>query len=77
MTVDFNDTGDLASFIAPFYVTFPVLLDPTSVVGKAYQINDLPVSVFIAANGTVIDVFHGQLSQATIQQELQRMTAAG
>jgi peroxiredoxin len=73
VTVDFNDSGDVGAFVAPFALQFPVLLDPTSVIGKAYGINDLPVTVFIAANGKVTGIFHGQLSQPTLDEELQGM----
>jgi thiol-disulfide isomerase/thioredoxin len=70
VTVDFNDGGDARAFLAPFALSFPALLDPSSRVGHAYLVTDLPVSFFVGRDGRVAGVFHGQLSQDTLSAAL-------
>ncbi len=70
VTVDFNDGGDARAFLAPYGVTFPALLDPSSRVGHAYLVDALPVTFFIGRDGRVARVFHGQLSDPTLSESL-------
>jgi peroxiredoxin len=70
VTVDGSDGGDARSFLAPFGITFPALLDPSSSVGHAYLVSDLPTSFFIGRDGRVRSVFHGQLGEATLAESL-------
>lgn len=70
VTVDFNDGGDARGFLRSNGVQFPALLDPSSSVGHAYLVTDLPVTYFIGRDGRVARVFHGQLSDATLSDAL-------
>lgn len=70
VTVDFNDGGDARGFLRPYGIGFPALLDPSSKVGHAYLLSGLPVTFFIARDGRVGHVFHGQLSDATLAESL-------
>jgi peroxiredoxin len=70
VTVDFNDTGDPRAFLAPYGLGFPAMLDPSSQVGHAYLVTDLPVTFFIGRDGRVARVFHGQLSDASLGESL-------
>jgi len=71
VTVDFNDGGDARAFLRSYGVTFPALLDPSSDVGHAYLVADLPVTFFVGRDGRVASVFHGQLSDQTLDGALQ------
>jgi len=70
VTVDFNDGGDARSFLAPYGIGFPALLDASSQVGHAYLVSALPVTFFIGRDGRVAKVFHGQLSDPTLAGSL-------
>jgi thiol-disulfide isomerase/thioredoxin len=70
VTVDFNDGGDARAFLRANGVDFPALLDPSSSVGHAYLVSDLPVTFFVGRDGRVARVFHGQLSDATLSDAL-------
>jgi peroxiredoxin len=70
VTVDFNDGGDARAFLRSNGVSFPALLDPSSAVGHAYLVSDLPVSFFVGRDGRIASVFHGQLSDATLAEQL-------
>ena len=70
VTVDFNDGGDARGFLRSYGVSLPALLDPSSTVGHAYLVSDLPVSFFVGRDGRVASVFHGQLSDTTLSDAL-------
>ncbi len=70
VTVDFNDSGDASGFLKRYGVTFPALLDPSSDVGHAYLVSDLPTTFFVGRDGRVASVFHGQLSDHTLGEAL-------
>lgn len=71
VSVDFNDGGDARAFLRSYGVTFPALLDPSSDVGHAYLVSDLPVTFFVGRDGRLASVFHGQLSEQTLGASLQ------
>jgi len=71
VTVDYNDGGDARAFLRSYGVSFPALLDPDSAIGHAYLVSDLPVTFFVGRDGRLAEVFHGQLSQQTLDAELQ------
>jgi peroxiredoxin len=70
VTVDFNDGGDARAFLRSSGVSFPALLDPSSTVGRAYLVSDLPVTFFVGRDGRVASVFQGQLSDTTLSEAL-------
>lgn len=70
VTVDYSDTGDARAFLRSSGVTFPALLDPSSAVGHAYLVSDLPVTFFVGRDGRLVQAFHGQLSDATLSAAL-------
>jgi len=60
--VDMQDNRDLAAqLLAGAGVTYPAGYDPNRVVSEPWQVDGLPVTVFIAPDGTVVDYHRGQL----------------
>jgi len=68
--VGWHEGGDARAFLRELGVTYPALLDPSSRIGDAYGVTDLPESVWIGRDGRVALVFRGQLSTETIADEL-------
>ena len=44
---------DIEKFIAPFGLTYPILLDPGSKIARAWGVTGLPMTVFIGRDGRV------------------------
>lgn len=68
--VNFKDfKGDSADFVKRLGVTFPALVEnsATNPVGKAYDVNALPDTVFIDANGIVRQRLYGQVTRDDIE----------
>jgi peroxiredoxin len=72
-----NTTTDqpdrVAEFIKEFGITFPIVLDETGEVGKAYQIFGLPTSVFIDKDGIIVETFTGPINKAYIEAKISDM----
>jgi len=75
IAVNFEDVGDARAMLRDAGVTFPALLDRDSDIGQAYDVVDLPESVFLRRDGAVADVFHGQLSELTLGREITPLLA--
>lgn len=66
-----NDTpNQVPAFVAEFGVTFPIALDETGEVSRAYQVMGLPTSVFIDRDGIVSEVRLGAINKAYIETRL-------
>jgi cytochrome c biogenesis protein CcmG, thiol:disulfide interchange protein DsbE len=71
--VDADDTRRSATaFLAKEGVTYPSLFmpDPVAKIVKAYGLNDIPITVFISAAGTMRGSYAGRLDQSTLQAAL-------
>jgi cytochrome c biogenesis protein CcmG/thiol:disulfide interchange protein DsbE len=65
--VDIQDNRDLAAqLLSDSHVGFPSGYDPTLAVGGPWGITGLPVTVFIAAGGSIVDYHRGQLDRSAI-----------
>jgi len=66
--------GDTVEAAEAFFVekglTFPLLLDPESVVSEAYQVRLLPTSILIDSDGIVRGRYTGAISAALLNSEL-------
>jgi peroxiredoxin len=60
-------------FIDRHQLTFPVVIDKGGEVQAAYGIDPLPITFLIDKNGRVIDKFTGSLTEANIQQFMDRI----
>lgn len=69
-----NDTPtQVPAFVAEFGVTFPIALDETGEVSRAYQITGLPTSVFIDRDGIASEVRLGAINKAYIEAILSKL----
>jgi cytochrome c biogenesis protein CcmG/thiol:disulfide interchange protein DsbE len=63
-----------ASQVKPFldarHITYPVLLDQTGAVATSYDVNALPVSVFVAPDGRITAYYPGSLLNTASMKHL-------
>ena len=69
---------DTASAVMPFAqehgLTFPILLDESAIVGRAYQLRSLPSSFFITREGIVNEVvIGGPMSEALLRTRVEEI----
>ena len=70
------ESGDGVGFYHRFGLTFPAVHDPGQPgrIGSVYQVtNALPASVFIDKSGNVDRIYRGEITVATIENELKRI----
>ena len=70
------ENGDGVAFYHRFGLTFPAVHDPGQPgrIGAVYHVtNALPASVFIDKTGNVDRAFAGEITSATIEEELKRI----
>jgi len=60
-------------FVQQFGVEFPILLDRQSQITKLYRIGPIPTTFFISPEGTVKEIFIGQLNEATIASKVEKI----
>lgn len=65
-----DQLSEVPKFVEEMGVTFPIVLDKTGDVARAYQIFGLPTSVFINSEGEVVEVFTGPIDKAYIESKL-------
>jgi cytochrome c biogenesis protein CcmG/thiol:disulfide interchange protein DsbE len=58
-------------------VTFPAGYDHDGSVGAKWDVDGLPITVFIAADGRIVDYHRGQLHQGQLDALVARLEAAG
>lgn len=63
---------DIAPFTESYNLTFPILLDETSDVSRAYQVRSLPSSYFINRQGIISEVvIGGPMSEALLRTRIE------
>jgi peroxiredoxin len=70
------ENGDGVAFYHRFGLTFPAVYDPGQPgrIGSVYHVtNALPASVFIDKSGNVDHIYSGEITAATIENELKRI----
>jgi cytochrome c biogenesis protein CcmG, thiol:disulfide interchange protein DsbE len=70
----FQDTqANIAPFIEEYGLTFPILLDTTSQVTRAYRVRSLPSSYFINRQGIITEVvIGGPMSEALLRTRIEQ-----
>jgi len=72
--VDMQDNRDLAAqLLADGGATYAAGYDPNRKVTDPWRVNGLPVTVFIAADGTVVDYHRGQLGVVDLTRRVDRL----
>jgi peroxiredoxin len=63
---------DIAPFVQQYSLTFPILLDETGEVSRAYQVRSLPSSYFINRQGIITEVvIGGPMSEALLRTRIE------
>lgn len=69
-----DDPSAISQFVQEYGLTFPVLLDKTGEVSRAYQLRSLPSSYFINRDGTIHEVvIGGPMSTALLRTRIQEI----
>lgn len=69
-----DDPFAVVPFAEEYNLTFPILLDETGEVGKAYQIHSLPSSYFINRYGIITEVvIGGPMSEALLRTRIEEI----
>lgn len=67
-----DDPFAIAPFVAEYSLTFPILLDETGEVSRAYQLRSLPSSYFIRRDGIINEVvIGGPMSEALLRTRIE------
>lgn len=67
-----DDPKEIAPFVKDHKLTFPILLDETSDVSRAYQVRSLPSSYFIDRQGIITEVvIGGPMSEALLRTRIE------
>ncbi|MBI2333385.1 MAG: TlpA family protein disulfide reductase [Chloroflexi bacterium] len=67
-----DDPTEIAPFVDDHGLTFPILLDETSDVSRAYQVRSLPSSYFINRQGIITEVvIGGPMSEALLRTRIE------
>ena len=65
---------NIAPFVKEFSLTFPILLDETGEIGRAYQLRSLPSSYFIDRNGIISEVvIGGPMAEALLRTRVEKI----
>lgn len=71
-----ENTQTVADFVADLGLTFPVVFDQDGRVSDvAYQVRGIPTTIFVDANGVVVERHVGPLDDATIEAYLEPLLA--
>jgi len=68
-----ESAGEVVDFGRSFGLTYPLLVDESSSVSNLYAVQNLPTTVFIDRNGVVQEVFLGILSQAVLEERINKL----
>ena len=62
--VNAGDAPEIAqAFVSENHLTFPIVLDSTSDVARAYQVRGIPTSVFINSDGQIVNRHSGVFTE--------------
>jgi len=69
-----DNPSNIAPFVDEYNLSFPILLDRSNIVGKAYQLNSLPSSYFIGRNGIINEVvIGGPMAEALLRTRVEEI----
>jgi peroxiredoxin len=69
-----DDPQAILPFVREQGLTYPILLDETGVVAKAYQMKSLPSSFFINRDGTINEVIiGGPMAEALLRTRIEEI----
>ncbi|MCA9933436.1 MAG: TlpA family protein disulfide reductase [Ardenticatenaceae bacterium] len=68
-----ESAATIADFGVSFGLTYPLLYDADNGVNEAYEVFNLPTTIFIDRYGVVREVYVGAISQAVLQERINRL----
>jgi cytochrome c biogenesis protein CcmG, thiol:disulfide interchange protein DsbE len=68
--IDYTDAGDWRAFLRRYGWSFPVLADPTGVVGSGFGLHALPATVILDPSGRIASVSNRVQTVGTLQRAL-------
>ena len=69
-----DDASEILPFVQEHGLTFPILLDESAVVGRAYQLRSLPSSFFITREGIINEVIiGGPMAEALLRTRVEKI----
>lgn len=72
--VDHQDSrSDAIELLDEFGITYPAGYDPRGDVAARYRLRGLPATVFVAANGRIVELHHGELNASALDERLRRL----
>jgi peroxiredoxin len=75
------DSGEPPSIVSDFGnslgITYPLLIDQDNSVNRTYGVGALPTTVFVDGRGVVREVFTGIVSQAVLEDRIERLISEG
>lgn len=75
--VDHQDSRDSAvAMLDEAGATYPAGYDPRGSVATAYGLRGLPATVFVTADGRILETVRGELSRAEIDERIERLLTA-
>lgn len=72
-----DDPEDAAAFAEETGVTYELLRDPDGAIGRAFEVQVLPVTALVAADGTIVDTVFGRVSAARLCDKVNQALLAG
>jgi peroxiredoxin len=67
-----DDPLQITPFVEEYSLTFPILLDETSDISRAYQVRSLPSSYFVNRHGVITEVvIGGPMSEALLRTRIE------
>ena len=69
-----DKASNIPSFVQEHGLTFPILLDESAIVGRAYQLRSLPSSFFITREGIINEVvIGGPMAEALLRTRVEEI----
>jgi cytochrome c biogenesis protein CcmG/thiol:disulfide interchange protein DsbE len=65
-----DDAAAAAAFAKKLGVTYEQFTDPDGKLSTAFDVSNLPATAFIAADGTVLEVYSGAYTAATLRASI-------
>ena len=62
--------SEVIDFAREFGLTFPVLLDESGDVARAYRVTSYPTSLFVSVDAVIAEVVYGSMSAAALERHL-------
>jgi cytochrome c biogenesis protein CcmG, thiol:disulfide interchange protein DsbE len=72
-----ESAATVTTFAAQVGVSYPLLLDLDSAVNLRYNIRALPTTIFIDASGVIREIHVGIISQAVLEDRIERLLVDG